>query len=79
MAQQDLDLLIESEQMRTILMSLKQLSTQSDGVMVNGKIVPWDDAFPLLNAFPDFPTTRLKKMSGWVSPLPHGKVIITPE
>lgn len=61
MAQQDLDLLIESEQMRTILMSLKQLSTQSDGVMVNGKIVPWDDAFPLLNAFPDFPITRLKK------------------
>ncbi|EIZ1085860.1 hypothetical protein MPI44_004408 [Klebsiella oxytoca] len=61
MAQPDLDLLIESEQMRTILLSLKQLSTQSDGVMVNGEIVSWDNAFPLLSAFPDFPTTRQKK------------------
>ncbi|WP_435322406.1 hypothetical protein [Klebsiella sp. HN106] len=61
MAQPDLDLLIESEQMRTILLSLKQLSTQSDGVMVNGEVIPWDHALPLLNAFPDFATTRQKK------------------
>ncbi|MBQ0600905.1 hypothetical protein J7S78_13990 [Klebsiella oxytoca] len=61
MAQPDLDLLIESEQMRTILLSLKQLSAQSDGVMVNGEVISWDNALPLLNAFPDFVATRQKK------------------
>lgn len=61
MEQPDLDLLIESEQMRTILSSLKELSAQSDGVMVNGEIIPWDRALPLLNAFPDFRATAQKK------------------
>lgn len=61
MAQLDFDLLIESEQMRTILSSLKELSAQSDGVMVNGDIIPWHKALPLLTAYPDFRATRQKK------------------
>ncbi|PHM72313.1 hypothetical protein [Xenorhabdus sp. KJ12.1] len=52
------DLLIEAEQMRTILSSVKDLSTQSDGVMINGEVVSWEKAFPLISAFPDFQSTR---------------------
>ncbi|ELY4881568.1 hypothetical protein ACLI07_23775 (plasmid) [Providencia huaxiensis] len=57
----ELDLLIEAEQMRVILSSVKQLSAQSDGVMIDGKVVPWDEALPLMSAYPDFNATEQKK------------------
>ncbi len=57
----ELDLLVESEQMRALLSSVKQLSVQSDGVMMNGKVVPWDEALPLMSAYPDFNATEQKK------------------
>lgn len=57
----ELDLLVESEQMRALLSSVKQLSVQSDGVMMNGKVVPWDEALPLMKAYPDFNATEQKK------------------
>lgn len=55
------DLLIEAEQMRTILSSLKELSAQSEGVVVNGEVISWDEALPLLNTYPDFDATREQK------------------
>lgn len=61
-----IDLLIEAEKMRTILLSLKELSTQSDGIMVNGEIISWDKAIPLIRMFPDFNATQNQKEQ-WMS------------
>lgn len=66
MSKPPLDLLIESEQMRTILTSLTSLASQSDGVMINGKVVPWKEAFPLVSYFPDFASTS-KQRDEWMA------------
>lgn len=61
MSKQDLELLIESEQMRATITALKSLAENSDGVMIDGTVVPWVKAFPLLSLVPDFNATEAQK------------------
>ncbi|EGT5675595.1 hypothetical protein AGJ34_21750 [Cronobacter dublinensis subsp. dublinensis] len=57
----ELELLIEAEQMKVVIGSLKALSSQSDGVMINGELVAWEKALPLLKAVPDFTATSQQR------------------
>ncbi|EOC0011617.1 hypothetical protein ACI0X9_003302 [Cronobacter turicensis] len=61
----ELEMLIEAEQLKTVIYSLKALAAQSEGVMINGALVAWDKALPLLEAVPDFTATS-KQRDAWI-------------
>ena len=57
----EMELLIEAAHMRSIVQSLKKISQESDGVMVNGQVLPWHEVLPDIESYPDFNVTENSK------------------
>ena len=57
----EMELLVEAAHMRSIVQSLKKISQESDGVMVNGQVLPWDEVLPDIESYPDFNVTENSK------------------
>lgn len=57
-----LEQLIEAEMMRTVMTAVKALSERSEGVMIDGSVVTWDEAIPLIKTIPSgFATSEMRE------------------
>ncbi len=72
--QKMLELVMESRVMGETLVALKRLRKCSDGVVINDRVVTWDEAMPIIDKIPDFPETEqatakwmLHAQEAWIS------------